>query len=104
VSIVQSAGILVRKTPVFPPRIFTAKPGDVSGSVQLITHAVDRRASYEWQCCTDGGKTWVLLPVTLQAKTVVLGMTPGATVSFRYRPVTKAGEGDWSQPTSLLVR
>ena len=29
---------------------------------------------------------------------------PGATVQFRYRPVTKTGEGDWSQPVSLLVK
>jgi hypothetical protein len=103
-SIIQSAGIAVKKAPAHPARVFAAKPGAVSGSVELITHAADRRASYEWQYSTDGGKTWVSLPVTLQAKTVVPGLTPGATVIFRYRPVTKAGEGDWSQPTSLLVK
>jgi hypothetical protein len=43
-------------------------------------------------------------PVTLQAKTTVAGLTPGATVQFRYRPVTKAGEGDWSQTVVLLVK
>ncbi len=103
-SIIQSAGIAVKRTAVRPPRVLAAKPGAVSGQVELITNAADRRASYEWQYSTDGGKTWVSLPVTLQAKTAVPGMTPGATVTFRYRPVTKAGEGDWSQPTSLLVK
>jgi DNA-directed RNA polymerase specialized sigma24 family protein len=52
----------------------------------------------------DGGKTWVAAPSTLQAKTNVYGFAPGATVLFRFRPVTKAGEGDWSQPVSLIVK
>jgi hypothetical protein len=52
---------------------------------------------------TDGGKTWVITPATLQAKTTVTGLTPGATVEFRYRSVTKTGEGNWSQ-TQLIVK
>jgi hypothetical protein len=44
------------------------------------------------------------MPGTLQAKTTVLGLTPLSTVQFRYRAVTKAGEGDWSQPVSLTVQ
>jgi hypothetical protein len=34
----------------------------------------------------------------------MLSLTAGTTVTFRYRPVTKTGEGDWSQPTQLLVQ
>jgi hypothetical protein len=103
-SIIQSAGMALKKTAVRPPRVFAAKPAAVSGSVELVTHAAARRASYQWEYSTDGGKTWVLLPATLQTKTVVSGLAPAATVSFRYRPVTKGGEGDWSQPTSLIVK
>lgn len=62
------------------------------------------RSFYEWQYSTDGGHTWVVVPSTLQARTTVSGLTPGATVQFRVRPVTKTGEGDWSQPTSLIVK
>jgi hypothetical protein len=62
------------------------------------------RASYEWQYSTDGGKTWVTAPPTLQAKTTVAGLVPGATVQFKYRPVTRAGGADWSQPISLMVQ
>jgi hypothetical protein len=52
----------------------------------------------------DGGKTWVAAPATVQAKTQILGLTPGATVQFRYRTVTpKAGQGDWNQPVQLLI-
>jgi hypothetical protein len=41
--------------------------------------------------------------VTLQAKTTIESLTPGTTYSFRYRPVTKAGEGDWSGVTTLVM-
>jgi hypothetical protein len=58
-SIIESAGIAVKKTPVRAKRTFTAKPGAVSGSVLLVTDAAERRAFYEWQYSADGGKTWV---------------------------------------------
>jgi hypothetical protein len=103
-SIIQSAGMFVRKTPVRTKRAFAAKPGAVSGTVRVLTNAAARRASYDWEYSTDGGKTWVSLPSTLQAKTTVSGLTPGATAMFRFRALTKTGEGDWSQPTSLLVQ
>ena len=103
-SIIQSAGIAVRKTPVRPPRVFDARTGDVTGSVKLIAAAAARRASYEWEYSTDGGKTWVNVPSTLQAKTTIAGLATGTTVQFKYRSVTKDGEGDWSQPVSLLVK
>ena len=32
------------------------------------------------------------------------GLTPGSTVLFRYRVVTRAGETDWSEPASLIVK
>jgi hypothetical protein len=40
----------------------------------------------------------------LQAKTSVSERTPGATVMFRYRPVTMKGEGNWSLPSSLIAK
>jgi hypothetical protein len=103
-SIILSAGIAVRKTAIRAPRIFAAKPGAVSGAVTLVAASAAHRASYEWQYSADGGKTWVAAPTTLQAKTSVSGLTPGVTMAFKYRAVTKAGEGDWSQPTSLMVK
>ena len=102
-TVIRSAGIAVKKTGTRKPRVFVAEPGAISGSAKLIAASAGPRASYEWQYSTDGGKTWVIAPVTLQAKTTILGLTPGATIQFRYRPVTKTGEGDWSQSVSLLV-
>jgi hypothetical protein len=102
-SVIESAGVAVRKTATHRARAFAAKPGPVSGVATLVSASAARRASYEWQYSIDAGKTWVTAPATLQAKTKVSGLQPGATVYFKYRSVTKTGEGDWSQPVSLMV-
>jgi hypothetical protein len=103
-SIIQSAGVAVRKTPTHPARIFEATPGDVSGVAKVVAPAAARRASYEWEYSLDGGKTWVTLPSTLQAKTSVTGLASGTAVQFKYRPVTKTGEGNWSPAVSVTVK
>lgn len=103
-SIIQSAGLAVKKSPTHKARVFVAAAGATSGAAKLVAASAGPRSSYEWQYSLDGGKTWVSAPVTLQAKTLVVGLTPGVTVLFRYRPVTKAGEGDWSQTVSLIVK
>jgi hypothetical protein len=41
--------------------------------------------------------------MTLQASTVLFGLTPGTTYSFRLRVVTKEGEASWSDVLSLIV-
>ena len=51
-SVIQSAGLPLRKTFVRAGRVFAAKAGPVSGSVQLVTGAAAKRASYEWQYST----------------------------------------------------
>jgi hypothetical protein len=72
--------------------------------VNLVVAQAGNRASYEWEYSSDLGKTWVLLPPTLQAKTTVSGLQAGTIVQFRYRPVTKTGAADWSAPVSLMVQ
>jgi len=103
-TIIQSAGMAVRKVPTRATRVFAAEPGLVSGSAKLTATIAARRASYEWEYSLDGGKTWVTLPSTLQAKTTVAGLPVGTSVLFRYKSVTKTGEGDWSQGLALLVK
>jgi len=101
--LIESCGMTVKKHSPRQKHVFAVKQGPVSGSVKVTAHSAGRRASYEWQMSADAGKTWTVLPSTLQARTSVTGITPGATVSFRVRPVTKTGEGDWSQPIVLIV-
>jgi hypothetical protein len=102
-SVIESAGVAVRKTATRGARAFAAKPGPVAGVAKITTVAASRRASYEWQYSTDGGKTWVTAPATLQAKTTIAGLASGSTVQFKYRAVTRTGESDWSQPVSMMV-
>jgi hypothetical protein len=103
-AIIQSAAMNVRKVAGRKKRTFGAKQGNVSGSVGLETASAGHRAYYEWEVSADGGKTWQLASSTTQTKTTVTGLQPGATYSFRCRPVTKVGAGDWTQPVSWIVR
>ena len=101
-TIILSARMAVRKPTTRSKATFVATRGTVSGSAKLVVKAAAGRASYEWQYSTDG-KTWTNMPVTLKAKTTIEGLIPGTTYSFRYRAVTKAGEGDWSAIANLVM-
>jgi hypothetical protein len=101
-SIIESAGFGIRKTGSHLKSAIKVEAGGVPGSVKLIAKAVGHRASYEWQYSTDQ-KTWANAPSTLQAKTVITGLTSGTAYYFRFRGVTKAGEGAFSQVVQILV-
>jgi hypothetical protein len=103
-TVIRSAGMAVKKVTPRKPTIFAASQGAVSGTAKLVAPPAGRRSSYEWQYSTDGGKTWLVAPTTVHARTTVPGFTPGASVEFRYRPVTVTGEGDWSQTVLLIVK
>ena len=91
--------------PCAGPRAFAAKPGAVSGIGEARRRvSAGRRSSYEWQYSTDGGKTWILAPVTLQAKTTISGLAAGSTVVVPVPRGHQGGEGDWSQAVTLLVK
>ncbi|MGH7294530.1 MAG: hypothetical protein ACRELB_06350 [Polyangiaceae bacterium] len=103
-AIIASAGMGVRKATSRSKAPFVATQGPVSGSVKLVAKAAALRATYEWEWSSDGGKTWTPVPPTLQAKTSITSLPVATILQFRYRAVTKDGAGDWSQPTSLLVK
>jgi hypothetical protein len=103
-AIIHSAGMGQRKTGVHAPQVFHAKLGSVSGSVHLVTASAGPRSSYDWEWSIDGGKTWQVAPSTTRAKTVFTGLVPATTVWFRSRALTKAGEGDWTAPISIVVQ
>jgi hypothetical protein len=101
-SIIESAGFAVRKTTSHPKGPITVTAGPVPGAVKLVAKASSTRASYEWQFSTDQ-KTWTNAPSTLQAKAAIVGLTSGTVYSFRFRGVTKDGEGAFSQVVQILV-
>jgi hypothetical protein len=104
VEIITSGGLVTRKPTTFSKAPFAVKQGATTGTVHLVAKAAAVRASYEWQWSSDGGKTWIALPITLQAKCTASGLPAGTNGLFRVRAVTKTGEGDWSQPVSFIVK
>ena len=101
-TVIQSAGLGVHKIAARNKGDLVAVQGAVPGTVKLSAKAVSKRASYEWQYSADQ-KTWTNAPVTLQAKTVIVGLPSAATYFFRCRPVTKAGEGAYSQIVAIVT-
>jgi hypothetical protein len=102
-ALITSAGMSTRKAPDRNKAPLAIKQGAVSGSIVLVAKAAAHRAAYAWQWSLDQ-KTWTTLPDTLQAKTTASGFTPGVMVYARSRAVLAAGEGDWGQVVSLLVK
>jgi hypothetical protein len=103
-AIIGSVNMSVKKTPGHVKVPFAAKPGAVSGSVDLTAKAAAPRASYEWEWSGDGGHTWTPVLPTLKAKTTITGLPVATTCQFRYRFVTKDGVSDWSQVITLVVK
>jgi hypothetical protein len=102
-SVIESAGMSVKRPAVQTKPPFAVKPGRVSGSIALAVRSAGDRASYAWQWSTDGGITWDDAPRTTQAKTEIAGLRPGARCWFRFCVVTKDGEQDWGEPLSSIV-
>jgi hypothetical protein len=103
-SIIESAGVSVRKTSTRQARVFAARQGAVSGEAMLVAPSAGASSSYEWMYSLDGGKTWVLAAPTFQARTSITGLPTATVVELKYRAVTRAGAGDWSAVVTLVVR
>ena len=104
-AIIESAGFAVRKTVARGKRQFAAQQGALSGSVVVTAVTAGARASYDWEYSVDGGKTWIAAPSTTQGRATITGIAAATAAQFRYRTVTpKGGQGDWTQPTTLIVK
>ena len=102
-AIATAAGLDYKLAPVriMPPLRGKAKG---NGVVKLFARRpVARRsgAFYEWQMSSDG-KTWVAIATTNNAFTVVQGLTPATTVSFRCRTTFKNVTSAWSQADVIV--
>ncbi len=103
-AIAGSAGMELRKPSVRSKNDVNVKQAPSSGSV-LVTAKVGtlKRSSHEWEYSTDGGKTWLAVAPTTQAKTMIAGLTPATNVLVRTRAITPTGPTAWTDPASLLV-
>jgi hypothetical protein len=102
IAIINASGFGLRNHRVLIKPLLSVKHGDEEGAIKLVAKSAGKRASYEWQQSADG-IAWSDLPVTLQAKTAVMGLTVGTKMYFRVRPVLKDGAGFWSPPVSIIV-
>ena len=92
----------VRKTSKQSKSELSAKNAGVSGTVVLNAKRVAPVATYYWQYSLDQ-ETWISVPATMKASTVLSGLTPRTTYHFRFRALTRDGETDFSQVVSLFV-
>jgi hypothetical protein len=77
-----------------------------NGAARLYARRpVPRRggAYFEWAMSFDGGKTWVTIPGTNTARTLVQGLTPATSVVFRYRTTLKNVVSEWKQTPGIVV-
>jgi hypothetical protein len=103
-TIITSCGLNVRAPSTRRKAPFTAKPGDKSGTVVVEVTAPAKRALYMWSCSVDGGRTFDIARRTKQSKARITGLPIGQYVAFRFKVVTKDGEGDWNDAIIVLVK
>jgi hypothetical protein len=102
-SIIESAGMSIKKSGRAPKPLLRAKPGKVKGWVELWARSVGREATYQWAWSTDGGKTWHAASPTLSANTVLKGLQSGVTHWFRFMATTRKSRTNWCDPVEFIV-
>jgi hypothetical protein len=104
VTIIQSAGMVVKKTPNRAPKTFTAVVGKSPGSALLNTKAVSR-STYLYEMTTDptNAASWVQIAANLTVKFIKTGLTSGTRYYFRVAVVTKGIQGAWSHVLNVMI-
>ena len=107
--IITGAKMVLRNSKSSKKQVITASYTKAAGEalLQCIALKVDGKyyaANYSWQMSSDGGKTWVDIGVTSQAKLLVTGLTHGDVLKFRKRTSsTKFGIEAWCTPVDFTV-
>jgi hypothetical protein len=110
-AVAASSGLEVISSRPRAPKVFAANNGDLKGQVDLTAPRVSS-ASYVWQFCKGvlpaepavvNGSTWSELIPSSVASLTVHDLVPLETYWFRFATVTRKGQGNWSEPISILV-
>jgi len=101
-AVIENAFMAVKKPAQRNKPELRAKNTGLSGTVVINAKAVALQATYYWEYSLDQ-KTWTSVPETMKTTTVISGLTPAQTYSFRFRALTRTGPRDYSQTVSLLV-
>lgn len=102
-SIIESAGMYVKKTAGRTAQVFRVRRGRVSGEVDVAVPVAGERAAYEVQFSLDGGVSWSAPILENSANTTIPDLPRGAMVHVRYRTTVKGVTSDWSDPVAILV-
>ncbi len=100
--IIESAGMSVVKKGVRNKPELSARYGKVPTTSVLDAKAAKKRASYQWQRSVDQ-VSWIDLPATMHASTLVTGLTPATIYYFRFRTLTAEGLSEWSAAVSFIA-
>jgi len=99
---ILSSGFSLRTFALPSLKLFTAKQGKLSGTVDLDTNSASNTA-YVWEMSPDPIGLWTQLEITTLSKTTIIGLTPGVKYWFRVALITSKGKGDYSDPYMVHV-
>jgi hypothetical protein len=103
--IILTAGMKVKKQGAINKQDLAIKDGPVSGSVTAVAKGSDiSRSAHDWWYSIDGGETWIPATPTIQATTVIEGLTRGTEVIVRHREILPEGPRDFTVAEPFLVR
>jgi hypothetical protein len=103
--IIAGAGMVVRKTSVRKPHVFSVSNGKLKGTAVLTTKAVSR-GTYLYQMTTDPNTpaSWVQIYAGSNVKFTKTGLTSGTRYYFRGAVSSKGVLGDWTTPEDVLIQ
>ena len=102
-SIIESAGMSLKKLVLRVKALISVVEGPTSGTVVCEAKAPGGHANYFWFYSLDQ-KSWTSVPEAMKSKITISGLTPGQTYYFRHYIMTRKGNSDMSQIVSLMVK
>ena len=109
-AIITGAKMVLKNSKTSVKQDFKVKQGKATGEALIISLALMLdgkylKAMYYWQYSLDGGITWIDLPQTSKANTILIGMTAGLPAKFRKRTYSsKTGLSKWCTPIDFTVQ
>lgn len=104
ISIVESAGMNVKKHASHLPKSFTAVAGKTPGSVSLSTRAI-KGSVYIYEMSPDPTNVslWTVISTDNKVKYTKTGLTSGTRYYFRVSLITKSVQAPWSAVLNVII-
>jgi hypothetical protein len=100
--IAADAAMSLRKAMVRATHDLTVKQA-LPGAIHVAAGNVKGAHAHEWEYSLDGGKSWLVAPITTKSSTIISGITPGTLVQVKHRSIVKGGSDVWSSPATFAV-